>query len=68
MSDNSSIEDEDQKRKKKTNFKGKPQDIEERTGSDELNWTRLESLEIFLNVFVFSMTIKRRRHGERGVI
>lgn len=50
---NNPIDDEDQKRKKKANFKGNPQDIEERIESDELNWTRLESLWIFLNVFFF---------------
>lgn len=38
---NNPIDDEDQKRKKKANFKGYPRDIKERTGSDELNWTRL---------------------------
>lgn len=50
---NNPIDDEDQKRKKKANFKGNPQDIKERTESDELNWARLESLEIFLNVSFF---------------
>lgn len=49
---NNPIDDEDQKRKK-ANFKGNPQDIKERIGSDELNWTRLESLWNFLNVFFF---------------
>lgn len=53
---------------KQSEFQGNHEKLYRKKKSDQINWTRLESFPIFIYKYSFSMSFKRRQHGERGVI